>query len=202
MRNDPVTSRSGRDDVQTPSSGPAMARADLQKRSAANFSFLRPRESRITPTSATVLCAASWAAATTKSLTERPWISAARRTTARASREMRVSRRAVRLVTCCGIRILYIYNVRRSSGRGKSPSSVQILYVDGAGFRAGLPDRLVLPSVERPASRWLLNVTELTEANYCNHPSTAEPHAPQSAPPPARSPAAPGTPDSASPIPK
>jgi hypothetical protein len=33
-----------------------------------------------------VFCAASWAALTTKSPTERPWISAARRTTARAPR--------------------------------------------------------------------------------------------------------------------
>ncbi len=51
-------------------------------------------ESRI---SSIIQLAASCAAATTKSLTERPWISAARRTTERAAGVMRASIRAIRL---------------------------------------------------------------------------------------------------------
>jgi hypothetical protein len=66
----------------------------------------------MTSTSAMVFCAASWAAPTTKSLTERPWISAARRTTARALYVIRASNRAVRFCSG-GIGTLSNNNVRQ-----------------------------------------------------------------------------------------
>ncbi len=57
-------------------------------------------ERRMISVSSIVRLAASCAAATTKSLTDRPWISAARRTTASASGAILASNRAVRFWFC------------------------------------------------------------------------------------------------------
>ena len=66
-------------------------------------------ETRMMVVSSMVLCAASWAASTMNSL--RPWISAARFTTARTSGPMRASTRAVRL-ECRGMLNPLSANVR------------------------------------------------------------------------------------------